>query len=519
VTDADSQTVVQLNDGGTIELGPRTMVKLVFETRVDWTRPFQALKRQARVEVVSGAAKTTKRQMPITLVTPQRQKTERAQLDRSTLEAVRPIESTPPPIVVPPVIEVQPAILLPPPPKPKPLPPKPIQLKVSALDYGSAVKFNPLFHPQAIPLTAQWMIDKAVPLDVRLIDKASGKTIFSKTVEPSAKQVQTSVKRPGQYEWTFTHDKRLLGRTSVTVPKRIEGAIQILEPLIAGQKTRSTEYTGVHLKNFDLTLRWKLESNVQYLNRAFDAFRNGHGRSAQQTLVVSEGPFVLTGTFHGGLNLFGRRLDGFREDRFAARFVNEPNIQGHRFVDHPLRGERYRLGVKEWVEFHGTSVVESRHLQLNRLGGQGFWLRGRRKEDCRLYFDHRRDHDGRGRALDRTNGLKRGSIQLGTFCFLTLGCYQRDGHLSLGGLGSSRDDLDSRLSLECLKRSGPVHSGFKNQLNHRAWAQFDGAAIVQLNHRLRIRIGHDRVVVKQRRLILDRCRRSRVPSFQPPMRA
>lgn len=280
VTDPDSQTTLQLDDGGTIELGPRTMVKLVFERRLDWAELFKnTLKRtstdqtqKAHVTVVSGSAKIQPRRVPISLASakssaaaasaPEPQ-TQAIAVERA-IQTIAVVLPTPTPLPSPiasvapvrlPVVAKPVARIAPP---KQPPPPKKEMLVLEPAPFGTTVKIGKL--GTTIPVELKWKHPIAsLPVEITLLDVQAKKAIFSARVDALTKaSVSSVVRKPGNYEWIATplgSTQRI--KSSFRVPQFLEGGIQILEPLIGGLKTRSNEYTGVHQNNFDLTLRWK----------------------------------------------------------------------------------------------------------------------------------------------------------------------------------------------------------------------------------------------------------------------
>lgn len=254
ITEPDSTAVLQFSDGSTLELGPRTMVKIEFTPKA------------TEVRVARGSVTSRAKRKPI-VVKPV------AQLTSSPKAATAQEPTGAPEIRVEPLVETiavrpSPVPIVTPVPSPQPLAsaapsPRPSLESIPFVAQGPGTKIQGVSAEmlKAYPLEIRWHQAKQSTLAViRLVDGISKRTLRAVDADLSKfDRAKIAVTRPGPYEWQVQHENKLLFKKSVSVPAQVDGLIHVLDPLVSGLKTRSTEYTGVLLKNLELTLRWKSE--------------------------------------------------------------------------------------------------------------------------------------------------------------------------------------------------------------------------------------------------------------------
>jgi hypothetical protein len=281
VTGPDSGATVQLDDGGTIDLGPSTMVKLAFERRL----ALGGISRAATVEVVTGRVTGQARSRKITL----KSRVETVAVSSETRGAMRAFVEPPKPILAslpPPAPSPRPVAPLPasapspsprsdPRPSPNPSPgpspsPQPAQVskvlvKVTAPAAGARLSVPPDAQAPEREVTLHW---NARPVGARFeaVLRRTGENggeVFRKALEAqsASASVSTVIKAAGKYEWELrpapgggAEFKPV--RVPFELLSQIQG-IQTLDPLVGGKPMSSNEYTGDHLDNFDITFRWK----------------------------------------------------------------------------------------------------------------------------------------------------------------------------------------------------------------------------------------------------------------------
>lgn len=338
-TGPQSSTTLVLNDGGVIELGPNTMVKLALESQLS----FSGISRSAAVEVVSGnvsaaAQKTavvlrSSRGQNVVVAANQKQeiKVAATPIVKPKPKVVAPVEMpvAPPVAPVPPVAApVQPAPVQPPivlaesspspSPSPSPslspvqAPPKKIVAKLIRPRVGEKVFVDPKNKEYNATLTVEATVNSdlidAVIVIKKLKDKASEK-IFEKTMKPvqSHLAVDFVLTDPGKYRVELLRADQIAWESSAKetqadfiVPSEIE-MIDLLPVTIAGKSYEEAKAQGKLLKNFDLTFNWKKNAEAQKYHFKATDLANSKKTVIDKTvsenrLTISKGQ-IFTGAF------------------------------------------------------------------------------------------------------------------------------------------------------------------------------------------------------------------------------
>ncbi len=299
VTGPDSTAKLQFEDGSEIELGPKTMIQLEFESKLT----FSGIDRATHINIVSGRVKGTIKTKKIVLKSRKKkieitnkakpkiieineltisEAKEAAETEEEasaqfepeeivevknietegvkevtkteTLENKEPestVEKTSPPI--------EEKI-----PKNKETPKinqKPLKLKIIGAKNNHGIQFKTAFGKANQQVNLSWKSNIA-NLEYETILKKNGKIIDSKKL--TSKKLRTNLKynidKPGSYELEIK-SKETANSTGIklSIPFKLKKhitAINLQEPLIAGKETASNTYTGDVLEDFDLTLRW-----------------------------------------------------------------------------------------------------------------------------------------------------------------------------------------------------------------------------------------------------------------------
>lgn len=316
VTGPDGAAVVQLDDGSSIELGPKTMVKLAFESSLS----FGGIARETVVNIVSGKVKAKTRERVVVLrsagesirvekkqptqviqvapivprkpvVTEPIAKKQVAAPKEEPLVQAPPVfvlkedppapalpdsapttvaEATPEATVEPtpsaipsPVVEVQKT----PEPPPAPVSPKvtpkiklvaPVATENLRIADGSVVAKKPLVLTWNVEATALETRVKVTHVQGAQREDVFDKKILSKIGKNTA---SLELDAPGSYEWEVRPEDKDLQwegpRNSRFELKPDFEGIHLLTPLIGGKEGASNVYTGTILNEFDITLRWK----------------------------------------------------------------------------------------------------------------------------------------------------------------------------------------------------------------------------------------------------------------------
>lgn len=341
VTGDDAKATIQLDDGSTIELGPKTMIKLAFESRLS----LGGITRAARVNVVtgkvSGKAGTKSNAAPvviqtrektITLATPQAQETVQVnlptpkQLMREVQEQMLKLETqtlTLPTAKTAEVVEsaapVAPEVVTAPV-EPPPPPPPPVQASKQLVSLLSPKSGARLAVPDGSPrperaVTFEWKQQPgSLLLTLRRVGAAgtpSSEPVFTRELTapapPEAKtgksnplvmaSASTTLTAPGTYEWELSNLPNDPATEPFSIKRRFELArqyrgVEVLDPLVGGTKAKSNEYTGQHLKNFDITFNWKPVSGAKEYTVKMYKSANAQGAPIAEK-KTSEDKFVL----------------------------------------------------------------------------------------------------------------------------------------------------------------------------------------------------------------------------------
>ncbi len=301
VTGPDGRATITMNDGGSIDLGPNTMVRLAFESRLS----LDGISRSANVQVVAGNVTGQAQKQKIVIKT----RDQVIAINKQTKETIRiasaplvkptPV-ATPTPAAKPALISLFNAITGT---APSPTPSPTVQVAAAPSPVAPSPSPSPVLIARASPSPSPSpSLAPPVRIQVKMIaprlnevlsapngsDKPSVEAQFEWQTEPAdletrliltkttqkdpivekdfrGEQGKTAYKykfeSPGQYEWELmVTDKRL------PVPKRLKSrfqvrpefeAIELLPPLIGGKEISNNELNGEMLQEFDITLRWK----------------------------------------------------------------------------------------------------------------------------------------------------------------------------------------------------------------------------------------------------------------------
>lgn len=274
VTGSESSAKLKLDDGSSIELGPKTMIKLAFETSVS----LEGIKRATTINVVSGKVKGRANKAPVIIKSRKQtltlsEKPESLQVSIPTPELLLPkgkeiIEA---PIVPPPLEnpleeeikenlkEEQPVIA---PLKEAKVETDLVILKPTHRQWYSVPKNSQV--PQ-LKATVEWQVTPGgTPVQISLTRVSHPEQpILTETIESDLERnsYTTVIDRPGRYFWkvkTLEEESLTLSEAEkeFRVAKTYE-ALKLNPPLIGGEKTRSNAYTGKLQENFEVSLNWE----------------------------------------------------------------------------------------------------------------------------------------------------------------------------------------------------------------------------------------------------------------------
>ena len=271
VTSAEGAATLELAEGGTVELGPASMVKMAFESR--WS--LGGITRHASVDVVSGqvTGRAEKRDLVI------RSAGRTVSIPKNTAQVVKPkpvvlplYTPTPKPslIAAAKVTPVAVPTIAPPPPPPSPPPPPPPE--PSLITWVSPVS-GTRFHvekdsPKAeISVGFQWQVtpaDRQFTLVIRKAEESD--PVLKQVISPAqgvARYAWTG-REPGEYSWELVPAdnkplaKPVTGRLSLDPEFE---AIRIVDPLVSGEKRVSNLMSGKQYRadavDFAITLKWQ----------------------------------------------------------------------------------------------------------------------------------------------------------------------------------------------------------------------------------------------------------------------
>jgi hypothetical protein len=279
VTGDGATAVLDLDDGGKIELGPNTMIRLSFESRLS----LEGVSRAANVVVVAGEVKGQSKQSKIVLrtqgkeITIPSEKQEQVQVEAPLPRKPAPVptDETPSPLPAEPSPSPSaapspspsPAPSLSPSPSPQPQDTSEYQVKILAPKKSERLDADKGTAPPKKSLQLEWSVSpKDVELTVVLKKVRNDSEESSEGKAPIFEQKVMSVggkgtlaallQSPGAYEWELRRADRVLAKSAFILNRAVEG-LEILKPLVGGYAVDSSQYNGELLKNFDITLRWK----------------------------------------------------------------------------------------------------------------------------------------------------------------------------------------------------------------------------------------------------------------------
>lgn len=313
MTGPDSTARILLDDGGTLELSPNSMVRLNFDSKFSLT----GVSRVPVIEILSGTVQAQAASQDIVV----QKKNEPSRIVKATTTvappprpklAVRPTpqatvaQQAPRPVitpralpalpVVPPSVPAVPAVpavtpsvpavsaplaVLTPSPSPSPL----AQISATPSVTPSAVPDASFELVQLQPRNGakltlptgtrilelkqelKWKVVPDQPVQVIVTGKSQ---ILKETVTAveGLAGVSATLKAPGSYQWellkpdgsAWPGDRKY--QNSFTVSPDFQG-IEILPPLVGGEAVISNQFEGRHLNDFDVMLRWKPYKNVK----------------------------------------------------------------------------------------------------------------------------------------------------------------------------------------------------------------------------------------------------------------
>jgi hypothetical protein len=255
VTSQEGGARLALDDGSEIELGPSTMVKLVFDSDLS----LQGIRRRATIELVTGQVSGTAKSDAVVVKTPTRQ--------------VRLSELAQAPLVVKPA----PPPSLPPSPRPTPAPSTPssplpvVSPSPSPMASPSVRPSVRLISPKkgqvfrvpegqeelSVAVPFGWTVlppESELPFSLAIQSaKASAPRELLKKAQAGKVIFEDKIQEPGLYRWRVGTDAVSEFRVDPEVRR-----IQVLHPLVAGAEVRSNEYEGEAKQKFEgITLRWE----------------------------------------------------------------------------------------------------------------------------------------------------------------------------------------------------------------------------------------------------------------------
>ncbi len=281
ITGQSSGGTVSLDDGSTIELGPNTMVRLIYETRLS----LQGISRQSLVNVVAGQVKGKSKERTVVLKTKEKvipvssEAQEAVQvkpaapvfLDPASIAAIAP--SPPPPPTPTPAPTPPPEPISTPEPTPSPTPratptptptPTPVPIKVVPISPApnARLRLDRMSEELTKEIEFSWDVSPgSLPL-VLIVQNGKNEILHRQVVEPQSERASTKLRfsEPGTYVWGLRHANGEKFSKPVVQTFAIEPVfegIELLNPLVGGAELNSSAYSGEHLDNFDITFRWK----------------------------------------------------------------------------------------------------------------------------------------------------------------------------------------------------------------------------------------------------------------------
>lgn len=249
VTGPDAGAIITLDDGGTIELGPNTMVKLQFENNLS----LAGISRSASVDVVAGRVAGSS----VVLRSGARTLGNQANIQLPSAAEMASLAAKKPSLPTQKVAPVPTSI-----PRVKP------EVKIVAPTEGGTYLIDKGSKTPEKKMTLAWKVSPPdADLSVRLVRRTEKgvESVLTETVRAKEGKgsISTVLSIPGEYEWMLATPDPKLGlspdskfRSNFKIDPAYQ-SIETLEPLIAGAKVRSNEVKNRLLKDFDITLRWK----------------------------------------------------------------------------------------------------------------------------------------------------------------------------------------------------------------------------------------------------------------------
>jgi len=266
VTDPETKVSVALDDGGVIEVGPGSMVKLSFENQYS----LGGISRRANVEVISGTVTSKAGREQIVVKSSDGAKI----IPRNSTQTVKiaarkpipkftpipnPVKATPSPTLSPVIAQAAPSPS--PSPSPSPIPVSVVRLVSPRSNQKISLPKNPTSFKAEVSFA--WTVDPVeTPSSIHISQVSPNRVAVLHKTLPSGKptQLKAAFKFPGTYEWEIKNEKN--ESLSRPVRGRFEvlsefTGIEVLPPLIAGQKMINSALQDKLYKKFDLTLNWK----------------------------------------------------------------------------------------------------------------------------------------------------------------------------------------------------------------------------------------------------------------------
>ncbi|MBI4925113.1 MAG: hypothetical protein HY843_04240 [Bdellovibrio sp.] len=267
VTNPNGAATVTLNDGGSIELGPNTMVRLSFESKLS----LQGISRAATILVVVGKVTGQAKDMKIELKS--RDKVISLTKDRQSKMEV----SEAPLIKAKPELALLTTAVAPPPPVSAG-----VEIKLLTPKEGEMLHISKDTQILEKKVELTWKIEPSSVSKQLLVLSRVEKTengelkiqeIYKKQVtsdEQGSGQETLSIKSPGGYRWELKQSDGTLFQeknyfSGFKINPEFEG-IEVLSPLVGGQLIQSNKYLGAGKKTFDITLQWKPYKDAKNYN-------------------------------------------------------------------------------------------------------------------------------------------------------------------------------------------------------------------------------------------------------------
>lgn len=279
VTSREAGAVVELSDGGKIELGPDTMIRLQLESKVS----LEGITRIATLDLVAGEIKSNTKDKTKVRTSKGEVLDLPAQSDQKLLvekvPIIKPIFKPKPKTTIvdansgidltgqevpmaPPSPEAAPTYAPPPPAAVPSLEPSPIPLSITLKKPSSGARFEV---PKGSNTAA---VSVPIELEATQTGLQSKLSLFringtrrdkvlerEQTGEANLTRGSISIESPGKYVLEI-EAQQVKKKASIEVLPEFEGLV-LDTPLVGGSSTRSNEYQGQPIKNFEIVLHWK----------------------------------------------------------------------------------------------------------------------------------------------------------------------------------------------------------------------------------------------------------------------